>query len=109
LADIPNPQISRSVIDRKSERVAQTVQPNLLRCRGVCNEGVIARNSECSIAGHLDSQHFAQARGQVLCVADRWVHVAAAPAVAQADVKKSVIAESQAAPIVICLRLIDRE
>src|SRR6267142_2153012 len=37
------------------------------------------------------------------------LQVAAAPAVAQADVKKSVVAESQAAPIVICLRLIDRE
>jgi hypothetical protein len=116
LPDISDPQISGPRVETPAPRIAESPSVYL---RAVLRSGVIGRTRRIAakwIAGrpsrnrvrcaavHVEPQEVAQQVRGVLSMA---VRVAAGPAVAEADVQKTIRTESDVAAVVILERLVD--
>ena len=103
LADIGDVEIV--AIEGVAPRIAEAGQENFRRAAAV-REGVGRRDGVGLRPVHVDAQHLSEQRVEVLPVSLR---IAAAAAVAHADVEKAVGAEGDPSAVMVGERLIDAE
>ena len=115
LSDVAEEQPSVLAIEREAIRVAEAVRIDLVLA-GRADERVVRRDRVRRAAVHVDAQDRAKQREDVLAVADRPVRrrvvrqaVVRPAAVPQGDVQEPVGTESDAAAVVVELRLVHRE
>ena len=123
LSHVGEPQLVADAIEAPAPWIAETVSVDLgavgrarpARAPRVRCERIAVRTGRNRVGrrgarvGDVDAQHLAQQGGQQLGVADVAVRVAAAAAVADADVEEAVRAERDVAAVVVALRVIDVE
>ena len=103
LADIGDVEIV--AIEGVAPRIAEAGQKNLRRAASL-RERIGRRDCVGLLPVHIDAQHLSEQRVEVLAVSMR---IAAAAAVAHADVEKTVGAEGDPSAVVVRERLIDAE
>ena len=99
LPDIADPQVAREPVEAEPPRIAQAIRPDFGQ-RAVGGDERIARRDGVVRRKivHVDAQHFAEQRAEVLRIVRR---VAARSAVARSDVEIAIRAELQLAAVVI--------
>src|SRR6185295_12054856 len=106
LADVGDHEVAGPAVEGEPPRVAQAVGPDLAAGPGGAGEGVVGGNGVRGSPVHVDAQHLAEQGPEVLAVAER---IAAAAAVAEADVQHPVATEGEATPVVVGEGLRDEE
>src|SRR5439155_16458592 len=106
LPDVGDDEVTRGPVEGEAPGIAQAVGPDLAAGAGGGAEGVVGRHRVGAAPVHVDAEHLAEERAEVLAVAEG---VAPAAAVAEADVEHAVAAEREAAPVVVGEGLLDEE
>src|SRR4051794_18642388 len=111
LPHVADDEVARAAVEREAPRVAQAERVDLAPRAGTPDERVVARHAVRPSAGgpRIDAQDLPQQRAEVLGVPARAVEVAAAPAVARADVEQAVGTEEQEAAVVVRLGVVHLE
>src|SRR5207248_9254400 len=107
LPDVADVEITRRLVERIAPRIAQTVRPDL-RQPAAAAEWISRRGVRTGCVVHVEPEHLAEERARVLTVAVGAVNVAAAAAVADARVEKTVGTEADPAAGGVVLGVVRR-